>query len=154
MNVYFWKMACEKAKSFDVDKVREAWKGGLEFDAPSGKVKLDPENQHVYRPFMIGKIKKDKQFEIIDKSDGLVKPDPYPQFAFKGWSCDWTQGRRREGRARSRSLDSRPRTTLVDLSLRGPVPWATKRVNSISQRSGGPQCLGCAFTALSLRMSA
>ena len=92
MNVYFWKMACEKAKSFEVDKVREAWKGGLEFDAPSGKVKLDPENQHVYRPFMIGEIMKDKQFEIIDKSDGLVKPDPYPQFAFKGWSCNWLKG--------------------------------------------------------------
>jgi urea transport system substrate-binding protein len=91
MNVYFWKMACEKAKSFDVDKVREAWKGGLDFDAPGGKVKLDPQNQHVYRPFMIGKIKKDKQFEIIYKSEGLVKPDPYPQFAFKGWSCDWTK---------------------------------------------------------------
>ena len=41
---------------------------------------------------MIGKIKKDKQFEIIFKSDGLVKPDPYPQFAFKGWSCDWLKG--------------------------------------------------------------
>jgi urea transport system substrate-binding protein len=90
MNVYFWKMACEKAKSFELDKLREAWKSGLEFDAPGGKVKLDPKNQHVYRPFMIGKIKSDKQFDIIFKSPGLVEPDPYPQFAFKGWSCDWT----------------------------------------------------------------
>jgi urea transport system substrate-binding protein len=91
MNVYFWKMACEKAKSFETDKLREAWKSGLDFDAPGGKVKLDPKNQHVYRPFMIGKIKKDKQFDIIFKSPGLVEPDPYPQFAFKGWSCDWTK---------------------------------------------------------------
>jgi urea transport system substrate-binding protein len=97
MNVYFWKMACEKAKSFEVDKVREAWKGGLEFEAPSGKVKLDPENQHVYRPFMIGKIRKDKQFDIIFKSEGLVKPDPYPQFAFKGWSCDWLKAGETKG---------------------------------------------------------
>ena len=39
--VYVWKAAAEKAKSFDVDKVREAVYG-LEFDAPGGKKKMDP----------------------------------------------------------------------------------------------------------------
>src|SRR6202011_3184572 len=41
IGVYFWKMAVEKAKSIEVDAVREAFKSNIEFAAPSGKVKLD-----------------------------------------------------------------------------------------------------------------
>src|SRR5580658_490440 len=39
-----WAAACEKADSFDVDKVRQAVYG-LEFAAPGGKKKMDPVNQ-------------------------------------------------------------------------------------------------------------
>ncbi len=43
--VYLWKMAAEKAGSTEVDKVKEAVKGGsIEFSAPEGPVKLDAEN--------------------------------------------------------------------------------------------------------------
>jgi urea transport system substrate-binding protein len=90
IGVYFWKAAVEKAKSTDVDKVREAFKSGIEFNAPSGKVKLDPKTQHTYKPFMMGKTRDDKQFDIIHKTD-IIEPDPYPQVAFPGWSCDWTK---------------------------------------------------------------
>jgi urea transport system substrate-binding protein len=89
--VYFWKMAAEKAGSFEVDKVREAFKSGIEFDAPGGKVKLDPKTQHTYKPFLMGKIRGDKQFDVVYSTD-LIEPDPYPQVAFPGWHCDWTKG--------------------------------------------------------------
>ncbi len=36
--VYLWKACVEKAKSFDVDAVRQAWKSGVSFDGPGGKV--------------------------------------------------------------------------------------------------------------------
>jgi urea transport system substrate-binding protein len=91
MMVYFWKMAVEKAGSTDVDKVREAFKSNIEFDAPGGKVKLDPKTQHTYKPFLMGKIREDKQFDIVYKTP-LIEPDPYPQVAFPGWHCDWTKG--------------------------------------------------------------
>ncbi len=91
MMVYFWKMAVEKAGSTDVDKVREAFKSGIEFDAPGGNVKLDPKTQHTYKPFLMGKIRDDKQFDIVHKT-ALIEPDPYPQVAFPGWHCDWTKG--------------------------------------------------------------
>jgi urea transport system substrate-binding protein len=74
--VYVWKMAAEKAGSFDVDKVRAAVYG-MEFDAPGGKKKMDPKNQHTYKPVYIGEIQKDGQFKIISKSPGLVAPDSY-----------------------------------------------------------------------------
>ena len=86
--VYYWKIAVEKAGSFDVDKVR-AKLGEVEFDAPEGKVKLSGKNFHTYKSFMMGRIREDRQFDIIYKTD-LIEPDPYPQIAFPGWSCDWT----------------------------------------------------------------
>ncbi|HYE04801.1 MAG TPA: urea ABC transporter substrate-binding protein [Planctomycetota bacterium] len=77
--VYVWKAACEKARSFEVDKVREAVYG-LEFAAPGGAKKMDAKNQHTYKPVYVGEILKDGQFKIVWKSDGLVKPDSYSSY--------------------------------------------------------------------------
>jgi urea transport system substrate-binding protein len=74
--VYVWKAAAEKAGSFDVDKVRAAVYG-MEFDAPGGKKKMDPSNQHTWKPVYIGEILKDGMFKIVSKSPGLVAPDSY-----------------------------------------------------------------------------
>ena len=84
-------MAVEKAGSTEVDKVREAFKSNIEFDAPGGKVKLDPKTQHTYKPFLMGKIRDDKQFEVVYRTP-LLEPIPYPPVAFPGWGCDWTKG--------------------------------------------------------------
>jgi urea transport system substrate-binding protein len=89
--VYFWKLAVEKAGSTDVDKVREAFKSNITFDAPGGTVKLDPKTQHTVKTFYMGKTRDDKQFDVIFKSKP-IEPDPYPQVAFPGWHCDWTKG--------------------------------------------------------------
>jgi urea transport system substrate-binding protein len=90
MAVYFWKLAVEKAGSTEVDKVRAAFKEGIEFDAPGGKVKLDPKTQHTYKRFYMGKIRDDGQFDIVHKTN-LIEPEPYPQEVFEGWHCDWTK---------------------------------------------------------------
>lgn len=74
--VYVWKAAAEKAGSFDVDKVRKAVYG-MEFEAPGGKKKMHPTNQHTFKPVYIGEILKDGQFKIVWKSEGLVEPDSY-----------------------------------------------------------------------------
>jgi len=77
--VYVWKAAVEKAKSFDVDKVRQAVYG-LKFDAPGGPKKMDDKNQHTWKPVYIGEIMKNGQFKIIYKSEGLVAPDSYSKY--------------------------------------------------------------------------
>ena len=74
--VYVWAKAAEKAGSFDVDKVREAVYG-MEFDAPGGKKKMHPTNQHTFKPVYIGEIRADGQFDIVWQSEGLVEPDSY-----------------------------------------------------------------------------
>jgi urea transport system substrate-binding protein len=81
--VHVWKMAAEKADSFDVDKVREAVYG-MEFDAPGGKKKMHEDNQHTYKPVYIGEIRPDGQFDIIWESDGLVEPDSYSSLLWEG----------------------------------------------------------------------
>jgi urea transport system substrate-binding protein len=77
--VYVWKAACEKAGSFDVDKVRDKVYG-LKFEAPGGPKMMDPKNQHTWKPVYIGEILKDGQFKIIYKSKGLVAPESYSHY--------------------------------------------------------------------------
>jgi len=88
--VHMWAKAVEKAKSTEVDKVREAIKD-LVFDAPGGKVKIDGKNFHTWRPVLMGKINKDAQFDILERSPEWVRPEPYPPVAYQ-LDCDWTKG--------------------------------------------------------------
>jgi urea transport system substrate-binding protein len=81
--VYVWAKACEKAGSFDVDKVREAVYG-LEFDAPGGPKAMHESNQHTKKPVLIGEIKKNGQFKIVYETPGLVSPDSYSPYLHPG----------------------------------------------------------------------
>ena len=81
--VYVWAKACELAGSFDVDKVREKVYG-LEFDAPGGKKKMHPTNQHTFKQVFIGEIRADGQFDIVWKTPGLVEPDSYSKLLWAG----------------------------------------------------------------------
>ena len=71
--VYLWKACVEKAGSFDVDKVRAAWKSGVSFNGPGGKVTTQP-NMHLTKTVYIGESKADGQFKILQ-----TFPDVYGQ---------------------------------------------------------------------------
>ncbi|WP_230969543.1 urea ABC transporter substrate-binding protein [Nitrogeniibacter aestuarii] len=74
---WLWKMAVEKAGSFDVDKVVAA-SPGLEWnESPHGELKLDP-NHHLWMRTRIGEWQKDGQAKIVFESD-VIKPDPFPE---------------------------------------------------------------------------
>ena len=75
-SVYLWKGMVEKAKSFDVDKVKAA-ADGVTFNAPEGKVKVDGKNHHIYKTSYIGKIGSDSLIHTVWKSKGPIAPDPY-----------------------------------------------------------------------------
>lgn len=90
--VYLWKAAVEKARSFETDAVRESLGNSVSFDAPGGTILIDPKTRHSYKRFRLGKIRADRQFDIIFESKEWIEPDPYPEFAFPGWSVDWTAG--------------------------------------------------------------
>ncbi len=87
---HLWTRAVEKAGSFETDAVRQAFRDGLEFAGPGGTVTLDPKTQHTTKWCRIGRIRPDRQFDIVHEQ-GPIDPDPYPQVAFPGWSVDWTK---------------------------------------------------------------
>ena len=94
-SVYLWTLAAEKAKSFDVDKVRAAI-STIGFDAPEGRLKVSAKTLHTNKSFLVGRIRGDRQFDIVHMSDP-IEAEPYPQIAFAGWSCDWTKGGPKRG---------------------------------------------------------
>jgi urea transport system substrate-binding protein len=74
---WLWKLAVEKAGSFDTDKVVKAEESGeISFDAPEGMVYLMP-NHHLKTKLVIGKWLKDGQAEVVYQS-GYINPDPFP----------------------------------------------------------------------------
>jgi urea transport system substrate-binding protein len=80
IGVYMWKQATEKAKSFEVDKVRVATYGQT-FKAPSGIVsKMDEKNHHLHKAVFIGEVKADGQFNVVWKTKGPIKAQPWSPF--------------------------------------------------------------------------
>jgi urea transport system substrate-binding protein len=80
IGIYMWKQAVEKAKTFDIDKVIPAV-GGQTFAAPSGfTVKMDEKNHHLHKPVLIGEVKADGQFNVVWKTKGPIKAQPWSPF--------------------------------------------------------------------------
>ena len=80
IGVYMWKQAVEKAKSFEVDKVRVATYGQT-FKAPSGIVsKMDEKNHHLHKAVFIGEVKADGQFNVVWKTKGPVRAQPWSPY--------------------------------------------------------------------------
>jgi urea transport system substrate-binding protein len=75
-SVYLWKAMVEKAKSFDVEKVKAA-SDGITFEAPEGLVTVDGATQHVYKTARIGKVDSAGLINEVWNSGKPIKPDPY-----------------------------------------------------------------------------
>ena len=80
IGIHMWKQAVEKAKSTDVDKVIAAM-AGQTFKAPSGfDIKMDEKNHHLHRAVFIGEVKGDGQFNVVWKTKGPVKAQPWSPY--------------------------------------------------------------------------
>jgi urea transport system substrate-binding protein len=85
LDVYAWKAAVEKAKSFDPVAVRKA-AVGIAFASVMGEVKFDS-NQSLYQKVAVGKALSDGQFKTVWISDTTLKPQPYDPLTFPGKTC-------------------------------------------------------------------
>ncbi|HAJ14412.1 MAG: urea ABC transporter substrate-binding protein [Hydrogenophaga sp.] len=80
VGIYMWKQAVEKAKSTDTDKVIAAM-AGQTFAAPSGfTLKMDEKNHHLHKPVLIGEVRADGQFNVVWKTKGPIKAQPWSPF--------------------------------------------------------------------------
>jgi urea transport system substrate-binding protein len=80
IGIHMWKQAVEKAKTTDVDTVISAM-AGQKFTAPSGITStMDLKNHHLHKAVFIGEVKADGQFNVVWKTPGPVKAQPWSPF--------------------------------------------------------------------------
>src|SRR5260221_631096 len=80
IGIHMWKQAVEKAKSTDTDKVIAAM-AGQTFTAPSGITStMDAKNHQLHKAVFIGEVKADGQFNVVWKTPGPVKAQPWSPF--------------------------------------------------------------------------
>ena len=85
--VYLWKAMVEKAGSTAVADVKAAAASGeIEYAAPEGLVKVDPENQHTWKTVRIGQVNAEGLIDEVFASDGPVHPDPFLK------EIEWAEG--------------------------------------------------------------
>ncbi|MDQ0203198.1 transporter substrate-binding domain-containing protein [Pectinatus haikarae] len=71
--VYMLAAAIAKANSGAAADIIKA-ASGLKIDTPAGEIKMDETNHHAWLNSYIGKVNSNLTFDIVNKSDGLVKP--------------------------------------------------------------------------------
>ena len=90
LQTFFMAQAMEKlldeGKEITPNNLREATRGQV-FNAPQGRVKIDPDNYHTYLYSRIGKWQPDGQAEIVFATPSAVKPIPWSQALYQGRVC-------------------------------------------------------------------
>ncbi|MCS4504980.1 Aliphatic amidase expression-regulating protein [wastewater metagenome] len=94
--VHMFANALRMAGSTDTDRLRDVLRGS-EFEAPQGRVKIDPDNNHTYLHSRIARVDRTGQYVVERELPRAIKPDPYLVVpALNDWSVDITHpGRRR-----------------------------------------------------------
>ena len=75
--VHLWAQAVKAAGSADAGAVRVAIKG-LQFDAPQGRVVIDPATLHTIQVSRVGEINEKGRFSEVYLSPQPIKPEPFP----------------------------------------------------------------------------
>ena len=98
IGIQMWAHAVEQAGTTDVNAVRQA-AGYQVMRSPSGfDMALDGKNHHLHKPVFIGEIRADGQFQVVWKTDGPIRAQPWspyvPDSAKKiaDWSYPWSCG--------------------------------------------------------------
>ena len=87
IGVYFWKMAVEKAGSTDVDKVREAFKSDIEFDAPERQGQARSQDAAHLQAVHAWARSATTSSSTSSTRPTRSSPIRIPQVAFPGWSA-------------------------------------------------------------------
>ena len=98
VGIKMWAQAAAQAGTTDINAVRQAI-GGQTFKAPSGFVlTMDGKNHHLHKPVYIGEIKGGGQFNIVWKTEGPIRAEPWSQYVpdskakVADWSYPWLCG--------------------------------------------------------------
>ena len=101
VGVHLWAKAAAKAGDAEPLAVRPAL-AGLEFKAPGGPVRVDPENGHLWKVSRVARIDEAGQFHVVSSSGSPVAPEPFPasrpraeweallRSLYDGWGGRWS----------------------------------------------------------------
>ena len=79
--VHMWAKAVERAGTFEVPAVKEAF-DGITFNCPSGyEISMSGENNYVSRGVFIGSVNENQGFDILWQSEDTPKPVPFSPYA-------------------------------------------------------------------------
>ncbi|QJP14721.1 transporter substrate-binding domain-containing protein [Starkeya sp. ORNL1] len=74
--IHVFADALRRAKSLDTQRLAEAALG-TEYDAPQGRIRIDPDNNHTFLRPRIGMVNEHGDFDVVWEAKAAVKPDPY-----------------------------------------------------------------------------
>ncbi len=83
--VHLWARAVKAAGSAEPRAVAQAIKGSS-FEAPEGKVRIDPDTRYTWRVMRMARVGPDGQFKILFTSENPPGPEPYPSSRSR---ADW-----------------------------------------------------------------
>lgn len=83
-SVKLWEQAVAEARTDATVEVRKHLRRQTR-DAPEGIVSIDFETLHTWRPFYLGKVRRDGQFDIVWSLDKPIRPVPFPIFRTKAY---------------------------------------------------------------------
>ncbi len=98
--VHLWAKSVAAAGGIEPKLVRAALPNQT-FDAPEGRVWMDPKSQHTWKSTRIGRMGTDGNFSIVFSSVQAIEPQPFPRFRdkndweelllqlYEGWGCQW-----------------------------------------------------------------
>lgn len=76
IGIRMWAMGVQKAGTTDVDAVIKAMESGLTFDAPEGKVSIEPGTHHLTHAAHIGRVDAKGRFEILKSFSSIPSKEP------------------------------------------------------------------------------
>jgi ABC-type branched-subunit amino acid transport system substrate-binding protein len=74
--IYVFARALERAGSLDPERLTAA-AAGHEFEAPQGRITIEPDNQHTTLRPRIGVVEANGDFRVVWEARTPVRPDPY-----------------------------------------------------------------------------
>ncbi|OQX70032.1 MAG: urea ABC transporter substrate-binding protein [Sorangiineae bacterium NIC37A_2] len=105
VGIKMWAQAALQAGTTDINAVRQAI-GGQVVKAPSGfELTMDGKNHHLHKPVYIGEIKGDGQFNIVWKTEGPIRAEPWSKYVPESqnkvadWSFPWLCGNCEQAKA-------------------------------------------------------
>ncbi|HEC91099.1 MAG TPA: urea ABC transporter substrate-binding protein [Alphaproteobacteria bacterium] len=105
-----WVQAVEQAGTTDVDAVRQAMYGQKVKNLTGGVAVMNT-NHHLSKPVLIGEIQADGQFDVVWKTDGLVKGDAWSNYIPESakltadWTYPWVCGNCKKPRYKNQALN-------------------------------------------------